>query len=448
MLGFQWEKAPLTQPSPKSEEPTPLDSTDINLEQWQLRESAGMDVQKAWKITRGDRSEKGPLIAFLDTGVDLQHPDLKANLWTNPGEIPGNGIDDDGNGVIDDVHGYDAFFQNGNPADDSDHGTHTAGIAAAVGADDFGITGVMPEARIMPVKIFAGWLGPDEATTRGMAYARKMGATIVNHSWGGPWSKATCDAFTNFPEALHIVAAGNGGSDNDVNDFFPANLDLDNILVVAASDKAEGKLPISQFGALNVDVAAPGEDILSSIRGGGHARKSATSFATPHVTGIAGLIASVYPDLTPLQIKERILFSSDRIPQLQNVSLSGGRVNAAAALEDDRIPPGAPENFQVTRVDSNQVQVSWVVPADDGPTEGISARVEVRVSDQPITEKNYKAALPYLSSRLTEVGETDTAILTGGSSEEPRTLYFGAKAIDNVGNRSPLRTAQTTISAS
>jgi serine protease len=430
---------------------------DLQVDQWDLHNtqgSADMHILDAWKITKGDNGPNGPVIAFVDTGLDLQHPDIAANLWTNPGEIPGNGIDDDNNGVIDDVHGYDAFFDkcltqdeksdtpHTGPGDNVEHGTHTAGTAAAVGDNGIGMTGVMQKAKLMPVKMFvAGWMATTEATQRALDYTKKMGADIVNHSWGNePFTPSTYEAFCSFPSALHVLAAGNNGQDNDKKDYFPGNFELDNLLVVAASDRNDQRLGISSYGATNVDVTAPGEDIYSTIPGG-YAKKSATSFATPHVTGLAGLIASAYPELTPLQIKERIIYSSDRIPALRDVSLSGGRINAAAALENDTVAPGAPTNFQLTDVQANRIKLEWLTPADDGQNgQSGSARVEVRVSDQPITPENYNQALPYLTPDPTSVGQLDSVDLLGET--QGKQLFFAARAIDNVGNRSPMVTAQ------
>lgn len=296
----------------------------------------GADIHalEAWKTTTGDKSANGPLIAIIDTGIDYNHPDLKANLFVNKGEIPADGIDNDGNGVIDDVYGYNAYANSGDPLDGHSHGTHCAGTIGAVGDNSIGVTGVMQNARLMAVKIFdnSGYTSTD-AIVRGLTYATKMGADITSNSWGGgSRSEAIYDAFKASP-ALHVIAAGNSGYDNDKRDAFPANYDLDNIVAVAATTRSDERSSFSQYGAKNVDVAAPGSQIYSTVPGGGYANKSGTSMATPHVTGVAGLIASAYPNASNAEIKERLIKGSDPVPALNGLTVSNGRVNAARSLE-------------------------------------------------------------------------------------------------------------------
>ena len=304
--------------------------------------TAGADISAvdAWKVTTGDSSANGPLIAVIDTGVDYNHPDLKANIFVNAGEIPGNGIDDDNNGVIDDVNGYNAYADNGDPLDGHSHGTHCAGTIGAVGNNGIGVTGVMQNARILPVKIFSdsGSTSTD-AIVRGIVYAGKMGADITSNSWGGGQrSQAIYDAFAGNP-ALHVIAAGNSNYDNDKRDNFPSNYDLDNIVAVAATTSKDERSSFSQWGANNVDVAAPGSGIWSTIPGGRYGNKSGTSMATPHVSGVAGLIASAYPGASNAEIKDRLIRGSDPIAALDGVSVSNGRVNAARSLSEDYATP-------------------------------------------------------------------------------------------------------------
>ena len=319
---------------------------DLDSKLWGLNNTgqdggkAGADISalKAWEVTTGDNSANGPLIAVIDTGIDYNHPDLKANMWVNTGEIPGDGIDNDGNGVIDDVYGYNAQANTGNPMDGHSHGTHCAGTIGAVGNNGEGVTGVMQNAKMMAVKIFSdsGSTSTD-AIVRGLMYAAKMGATITSNSWGGgPFSQAIYDAFASNP-ALHVIAAGNSNYDNDKRDNFPSNYDLDNIVAVAATTRNDERASFSQWGATKVDVAAPGHQIWSTIPGGKYGNKSGTSMATPHVSGVAGLIASAYPDASNAEIKERLIKGSDPVPALVDISVSDGRVNAAKSLEKDLV---------------------------------------------------------------------------------------------------------------
>ena len=293
---------------------------------------ADSKVVDAWKVTTEDKSANGPLIAIIDSGADLDHPDLVGNLWVNPGEIPGNGIDDDGNGVIDDIHGYDAGDNDGSPDDVVGHGTHVAGTIGAVGNNGIGVTGVNQEARLMILKIDSGGRITTDGAIRAALYATKMGADITNNSWGGSrLNQATEDAYRN-SSALHIAAAGNNGADTDRSPFYPMGFDIPNMIAVGATDHNDAKASFSNYGKTSVDVTAPGKDILSTKNGGGYHLLSGTSMASPFVTGVAGLVMSAYPDASHEEIKSRLIEGSDKIDGLANYSVSGGRVNAATAV--------------------------------------------------------------------------------------------------------------------
>ncbi|MBS2040459.1 S8 family serine peptidase [bacterium] len=364
-------------------------------------------LDQAWQRTTGSR--EGAPIAVLDTGAQLDHPDLVANLWRNPGEIPGNGIDDDGNGVIDDVHGYDACLQTGDPSDDYGHGTHCAGTIGAVGNNGEGVVGVNWQTRLMPVKMMSKGEGTVADTIRALAYATKMGARITSNSYAGGYNEAERDAFASSP-LLHICAAGNEGNDNDVSQYYPqdkplgypANYDLPNIIAVAATNERDRLASFSNYGQHNVDLAAPGVSILSTVPGSGYETKSGTSMATPHVAGVAGLILSLYPEASNEQIKTRLLANVDTLPGLRDKVATGGRLNAAAALREDDQAPAAPDlqvsqdgyhlhlQMQVADQDayryhvrngnyqsSGPVTPELVVPAQVGANQ-----VEVRIEDR------------------------------------------------------------------
>ncbi len=295
---------------------------------------ADIDAPEAWQIHTGRTQAQGAHItAVIDTGIDYNHPDLKANMWVNPGEIPGNGIDDDGNGVIDDVHGYNAFDDNGDPMDGQGHGTHCAGTIAGVGNDGVGVVGVNQHANLMAVKIFNDEGSTDAAAIiRGIQYATKMGARITSNSWGGPVPNAGIrQAFEESP-ALHLVAAGNSGVNNDWFPSFPANYNLDNIISVAATDHNDGLASFSQYGARTVDLGAPGVDILSTVPGGKYDVYSGTSMATPHVSGAATLIASHYPNISNEELRARLLDGSDKVESLAGKTVTGGRLNVHNSL--------------------------------------------------------------------------------------------------------------------
>ena len=311
---------------------------DLKSSLWGLDSPYGkvdIDAPEAWTKNTGRRD--GPIIAVLDTGLDLQHSDLKANLWVNTGEIPNNGQDDDGNGVVDDVHGFDAYNKNGDPYDRSGHGTHCAGTIGAVGDNDEGIVGVNWQARIMPVKIFDDKeekpKAPRSAILRGLSYAQRNGARITSNSWGGGGrSRSVERAFQNF-DAFHVMAAGNDSEDNDKKSHYPSNYDVDHSLAVASIDRWGELSDFSNYGESEVDLAAPGSSIYSTYLNGGYAYLSGTSMATPHVTGVVGLLLSERPDLTNRQLKYAVLQSVDQRESLNGKVASGGSLNADKALQ-------------------------------------------------------------------------------------------------------------------
>ena len=295
---------------------------------------ADIDAPEAWQIHKGrNQAEGGPLIAVIDTGIDYNHPDLKDNMWTNPGEIPGDGKDNDGNGVADDIHGYNAFSNNGDPLDAHGHGTHCAGTIAAVGENGIGVVGVNHRANIMGVKIFNDQGSTNAAAIiRGIQYATRAGARITSNSWGGGGANAGIEqAFKDSP-ALHIIAAGNSGYDNDKRANYPSNYEGDHIIAVAATDHNDGLARFSQWGKKNVDLGAPGVDILSTVPGNKYDTYSGTSMATPHVAGAAALIASAYPSISNADLRKALLEGADKIPSLDGKVATDGRLNVHNSL--------------------------------------------------------------------------------------------------------------------
>ena len=331
--------APVGNQAPQNAEPNQFIPNDLTPDLWGMHNTgqkagkvdADIDAPEAWKLQTG--SGNTFKIAVIDTGVDYNHPDLKANMWTNPGEIAGDGIDNDGNGVIDDVHGFNAFANSGNPMDGHGHGTHCAGTIGAVGNNELGVVGANHNAQIMAVKIFDDKGSTNTAAIlRGIEYTTKMGARITSNSWGGgPASEAQKEAFAASP-ALHIMAAGNNGRDNDKTANFPSNYELPNIIAVAASDRNDKKASFSNFGATQVDIAAPGKDIYSCAPGGGYQFMSGTSMATPLTSGVAGLVGSQFPDASALEMKAHILNGADKLENWKGIVVDGNRLNAYGAL--------------------------------------------------------------------------------------------------------------------
>jgi len=223
---------------------------------------ADIDAPEAWDITTGSSDV---VVAVIDSGADYNHPDLSANIWTNPDEIAGNGIDDDGNGYIDDIRGWDFVDDDNDPVDSNNHGTHVAGTIAAVGNNSTGVTGVCWTAKIMVLRFLNAFgSGTTANSISAIEYANAKGAHVINNSWGGGgFSQALKDAI-DASSALVVCAAGNDGTDNAGTPHYPASYISTNIIAVAATDQNDNLASFSNYGATSVDVAAPGTNIYSS----------------------------------------------------------------------------------------------------------------------------------------------------------------------------------------
>jgi subtilisin family serine protease len=300
-------------------------------EQWAL---AAISAEEAWDITTGDSSI---VVAVIDTGVDYTHPDLAARMWVNPAEVV-NGLDDDGNGYVDDIHGINAITGSGDPFDDNRHGTHVAGTIGAETDNDEGIAGVDWNARIMALKfIGASGFGNTSDALECMEYVLEMktqfgvDVRLTNNSWGGGgFSYSLYQAIAASGEAgmLFVAAAGNNyGRDNDASPHYPSSFDLPNVVAVAATNSSDVLAPFSNVGAQSVHLAAPGENILSSVPGSGYAYLRGTSMAAPHVSGAAALIWSRFPAAPPEGVRELLMSSTDPLPALEGRMVSGGRLN-------------------------------------------------------------------------------------------------------------------------
>lgn len=303
---------------------------------------AGVDIDavKAWDITTG--SDK-MIVAVIDTGIDYNHPDLKENLWTNEAEANGQaGVDDDGNGVVDDIHGYNAITGKGDSQDDQGHGSHCAGTIGGRGDNGVGVVGVNWNVKLMGVKFLdANGSGTLDNALKAIDYATKMGAKVMSNSWGGGrFSQTLMDAVkrSNEAGALFVAAAGNDGSNNDGTPTYPASFDVPNVLTVAAVDNRGGMASFSNYGKKTVHVGAPGVNIYSST-GGSYESMSGTSMATPHVAGVAALVWSHEPQMTGLELKQRLIQTSRPLASLKGRIKSGGLVNAYNALVNQEQPP-------------------------------------------------------------------------------------------------------------
>lgn len=316
--------------------------------QWALRNTGqesgtpGADIgaSDAWDITRGDPSI---VVGIIDSGVDYGHPDLAGNMWRNPRETAANGRDDDGNGVVDDVYGFDALQGDGDPMDEHSHGTHVAGIVAASADNGIGTAGVAPNVRIMALRFMdSTGQGYTSDAIRCIDYAIRMGVRITNNSWGGEnSSNALRDAMTRARTSgmLFVVAAGNDSQDNDTTPSYPAAYTLDNMLVVGSSTRTDGLSTFSNWGAGSVHLFAPGSVIAGPLLQSAYGFKSGTSMAAPHVAGAAALLMAQSPSQSYLQVRDRILRGVDPVPAFAAKSQTGGRLNVLAALRGAETAP-------------------------------------------------------------------------------------------------------------
>jgi len=293
---------------------------------------ADMNAFDAWDISTGS----GVIIAVIDTGLDVTHPDIAPNLWTNPGEVPNNGVDDDNNGYIDDVHGYDFVHDDGNPDDREGHGTHVAGTAAAKGDDGYGVVGAAFDAKIMGLKFLdRGAGGYSSMAAAAIHYAVNHGADVINASWGG-YGQSTAIrnaiAYARSQGVIVVAAAGNEGNDNDGSGLYPASYTLDNIISVAASDRRDRIASFSNFGRNTVDLAAPGVSIVSTVPGADWGYMDGTSMASPMVTGVVALMRSAAPNASIAEIRDALLGSTAPLAAGSDDVATGGRVDAHAAL--------------------------------------------------------------------------------------------------------------------
>jgi hypothetical protein len=298
---------------------------------------ADIDAPEAWSTTTGSSSV---VVAVIDSGVDWHHPDLAANIWTNPGEsCPGcanDGIDNDGNGYVDDVHGWDFVSNDNDPFDDNGHGTHVAGTIGASGNNGLGVTGVNWNVKIMPLKfIGANGEGTADDAVRAILYATRMGAVVSNNSWGGEeFSQALEDAIADADAhgSLFVAAAGNSARNTDTTPDYPSGFDVPNVLTVGATDQTDVRAWFSNYGKRTVDLAAPGTNIYSTWPGNSYRFLDGTSMAAPHATGVVALAKAAFPSSSAIGLKTLLLRTVDPNASFAGLSATGGRLNARSAV--------------------------------------------------------------------------------------------------------------------
>jgi subtilisin family serine protease len=316
-------------------------------------DSADIDAPGAWDITTGSSDV---VIAVIDTGIDYRHGDLAGNMWVNMSEANGvPGVDDDGNGYVDDIYGIDTINNDGDPLDDHDHGTHIAGTIGAVGNNGIGIAGLNWVVRMMACKfIGADGSGSVADAIECLQYVQQMrsrGVNVLatNNSYGmSDYSQALADAIDAQRDILFITAAGNSSQNVDRSPAYPAGYFLPNILAVEATDSFDQLAYFSNYGVQTVLVGAPGVDILSTLRNDNYGLMSGTSMATPHVTGLAALIKSYHTSANWAGIRNRILSGGEDVSSLTGTSVTGRRVTASGSLNCNNHPLLAAYKYSFT----------------------------------------------------------------------------------------------------
>jgi subtilisin family serine protease len=369
---------------------------------WGLHQAsdADIDAPEAWDITTGSAAVT---VAVVDSGLDHTHPDLTANVWANPGETP-NGLDDDGNGRVDDVRGWDFAENDALPNDVVEHGTHVAGTIGAAGNNGTGVTGVNWNVRLMAVKVGNATI-PEDAVVAGFQYACAKGAKVVNGSFGGgSYSQPILDAINACPNTLFVFAAGNDGTNNDGLPTYPCSYSAPNIVCVAATDDADTLAWFSNYGANAVDLAAPGEGILSTIPGA-YAFYDGTSMASPHVAGAAALVLADRPALAPVELRRALMLAADPKPSLTGLVGSGGRLNVRRALTQEVAAPAglaaqsASPSFN-SWSNGNTAVASWSGATDGSGIDGYSFAWSPDATFVPDEVKDVEEGVTSTSSNL------------------------------------------------
>ncbi|MGL6227269.1 MAG: S8 family serine peptidase [Thermoguttaceae bacterium] len=397
-----------------------------------------IDVETAWKTSTG----KGVVVAVLDTGIDLTHPDLINALWVNPGEIVGNKVDDDRNGYVDDVNGWNFFSNSNNVMDDQHHGTHVSGIIAATMNNHEGGVGVAPDAKIMTCKVMSpdgagGAVGSDADIITAINYVTMMktskgvNVSVINASFGGP------DSYPAYRNALQsagnagivfVAAAGNYSSNNDTKPFYPAyySTQLSNVISVAATDSSGHLADFSNYGVKSVDLAAPGNNILSTYpvsSGNKYMYMSGTSMATPMVAGAVALLFSIHPNWTPEQMKQELFKTVEVLPSLSDKVRTGGILNVAGIGLTQS--PAKPGGIEVTNRTTSSITLTWT-------------------HDMAVQSYKLEYSTDQIRWTVKELSGTQTTYThTGLSANE--TVHYRLTASNRSGNSEPAVFSATTL---
>lgn len=392
---------------------TPDDLSYSNL--WGMSAESGINAPGAWEINTGSEAV---VVAVIDTGINYSHPDLAANVWINPNEIAANGIDDDGNGVIDDLYGYNAILNSGNPNDDNGHGSHVAGTIGATGNNGVGVVGVNWNVKLMGLKFLdskgSGNLASAIKAIDYMIAMKQRGVNIrvSNNSWGGGgYSQPLYEAIARARDAgiLFVAAAGNEGKDIDAVPSYPASYDLENIISVGAFDKFGNLATFSNYGPGRVHIGAPGVNILSTVLNAGYGSLSGTSMAAPHVSGALALLLANEPGIDNSAAKARLTATGVSSLQLQGVIANARKLNVnnlVKNLEQPYLTEPEPSNCSYQLLESN------LLPSASAATAPLILQAD---------EFNYKAldlpfAFPFFDKNVSRVWISPNGVVYADSA--------------------------------
>jgi subtilisin family serine protease len=405
---------------------------------------ARISSEEAWSTTTGSRDV---LVAVIDSGVDYNHPDIKDNYWTNSGEMgldengedkSTNGIDDDGNGYVDDFRGWDFINGDNDPMDDNSHGTHCAGIIGASGNNSIGVVGVNWEVSMVGIKIFSARGSTNSAAiVEGVEYATLMGVSLSNNSWGGTEYEPALEAAIKEAQKAGIIfvaASGNNRADTDRRTFYPAGYKIDNVVSVLSTDSRDNKSSFSNYGSGSVHIGAPGSSILSTVPGGGYRSMSGTSMAAPYVAGAVALAMSQFPDEDHVKLINRVIHSGDKLSSLNGETRNARRLNTSAMFSTDEVAPANVSHFELVNNGWFNVTFEYDKVGDDG-MEGEAQFYDIRWSEEPLTLENWGEATGLPIRDESAVSENRVEIRVRDIFG--RRAFIGMRAVDEAGNVSP-----------
>lgn len=366
---------------------------------------------RAWDVWTGDPNF---VVGVIDSGLDVTHPDILPNLWTNPDEVPGNGVDDDNNGLVDDVHGWNFHDFNDVLSDEWNHGTHVTGILGAAGNNGVGVAGVCWQVKVLPMRYWT-FDGTYASAASCLDYLLSKGVKLSNNSYGGSaYSQGFEDIIIAARSAGHLLIAASGNESSST-PRYPGRSEQDNVICVAAVGQNDQFWTGSNVSTVDVDLAAPGIGVLSTVPGGGYELNTGTSMAAPHVTGAAALLWSLHPDWNYLDVRESLLGSVRPVGTLASRTVTGGVLDIGAAAS-------LPKPLRV-------------VPPVVGPTEALvgsslelSVDVAIELGEQDVLSVRVKqVGQEYAATTMTRVGATSyRASIVVGECPGRLEYYFAA----------------------